>query len=406
MTEWNTIPMDAGWLGAGPEHAPFTFDGPIPVGLPRVPTGVDVHDPRYMVVNMGPQHPSTHGVLRMILALDGEEVVAGESVIGFLHRGIEKLSEHTKYDAIATRMDRGDYLSSIMNEMAYILAVEKLMDVEVPRRANWMRVLVSELNRLASHLVWYATYGLDVGGMGQFLYAFRDRERLLEILEELTGQRMLFFYLRVGGVAGDMTPRAEQMITSFLADFDQMLIEHDELLGGNEIFQARTKGVGVITREQAIGFGLSGANARSCGLDFDVRRDRPYAAYDEFEFDVPTHTAGDGWARYVVRMEEMRQSVRIIKQCMAGLPEGPVVDKVRKVIKAPAGEAYAAVESARGELGVYLVSDGGNSPYRLRYRPPSLYALQAAEAVLPGMLLADAVATLGGIDLVLGETDR
>lgn len=404
--QWDDIAMNAGWLTAEPPKGPVVFDGPLPVGLKRVPMGVDVDDRRYMIVNMGPQHPSTHGVLRVILALDGEEVQAGEAVVGYLHRGIEKLCEHTVYDAVATRMDRGDYLSSIMNELAFTLAVEKLMDIEVPRRANWLRVLTCEVNRLASHLVWYASYGLDVGGMGQFLYAFRDRESLLEVLEDITGQRMMFYYMRIGGVANDITASAEKKLRTFLDKFDTLLEEHDQLIGGNELFQHRTKGVGVITREQAIGFGVSGANGRASGLDFDVRRDRPYAAYDELEFDVPVMTSGDGWARYVVRIEEMRQSVRLIKQCLAGMPEGDIRDKTRKNIKPPKGESYAAVESARGELGVYLVSDGGPTPYRMRYRPPTLFALQAAEAILPGLLLADAVATLGGIDLVLGETDR
>jgi len=360
----------------------------------------------HLVVNMGPQHPSTHGVLRVLLELDGEEVITGEAVIGYLHRGIEKLAEHRRYNAVGTLMDRGDYVSGIMNELAFALAAEKVAGIEVPRRANWLRVLFSELNRLASHLVWYGTMGLDSGAMGQFLYAVRDRENLLDILEDVTGQRMMFNYVRPGGVVNDITTTAEAKIRTFLETIDMYLDEHHGLLGGNEIFQARMKGVGVVSREMAIAFGLTGANLRASGVSFDVRRDRPYAAYDEMDFEVPLAEAGDCWSRYVVRIEEMRQSVRMIRQCIDGLPEGEHTAKVPKVLRPPAGEAYAAVESARGELGVYLVADGTENPYRMRYRPPALYALQAGEALLPGNLLADAVVILGSFDVVLGEIDR
>lgn len=406
MNDPRNIIMEAGWLTADKRPAPVVLDGPIPAGLTRVPTGVDVDSQENLIVNMGPQHPSTHGVLRVLLELDGELVVSAESVVGYLHRGIEKLAEHRRYNAVGTLMDRGDYVSGITNEHAFALAAEKLMEVEVPRRAEWIRVLMSEINRLASHLVWYGTFGLDTGAMGQFLYAVRERENLLDILEDVTGQRMMFNYVRPGGVVADFTTTAEAKIRTFLRTIDMYLEEHDQLLGGNEIFQARTRGVGVLDREKAVAFGLTGANLRAAGVSFDVRRDRPYAAYEEMDFDIPLAEAGDCFARYQVRMEEMRQAVRIIRQCIDGLPEGDFTAKVPKVIRPPKGEAYAAVESPRGELGVHLVSDGTENPYRMRYRPPALYALQAVEAILPGNLLADAVVILGSIDIVLGEIDR
>ncbi|MDZ4169759.1 MAG: NADH-quinone oxidoreductase subunit D [Coriobacteriia bacterium] len=392
----------AGWLTPNP---PTDVEF-VPASLKRAPMGVDALDTERLIVNMGPQHPSTHGVLRLLLELDGEEVVAAESVVGYLHRGIEKLAEHRRYNAVGTLMDRGDYTSGIFNELAFALAAEAIMAVEIPRRAQWLRVLLSELNRIASHLVWYGTFGLDTGAMGQFLYAVRDREQLLDILEDITGQRMMFNYVRPGGVVADITTTAEPKIRAFLATIDGYLDEHEALLGGNEIFQGRTRGVGVFERPMAAGFGLTGANLRASGLGFDVRKDRPYAAYEEMDFSVPLATEGDCYARYLVRMGELRQAVRIVRQCIDGLPEGEHTAKVPKVIRPPVGEAYAAVESPRGELGVHLISDGTENPYRMRYRPPALYALQAAEAILPGVLLADAVVILGSVDIVLGEIDR
>jgi NADH-quinone oxidoreductase subunit D len=369
-------------------------------------SGVDSLATDRLVVNMGPQHPSTHGVLRVLLELDGEEVLAGEAVIGYLHRGIEKLAESRRYGAVGTLMDRGDYVSGIHGELAFALAAEKLADIEVPGRADWLRVLMGEINRIASHLVWYGTMGLDAGGMGQFLYAVRDREKLLDILEDVTGQRMMFNYVRPGGVVRDITPTAEKKIRDFLATIDMYLDEHESLLGGNEIFQGRMRGVGGIGKNQAVAFGLSGANLRASGVSFDVRRDLPYAAYDEMDFSVPIAEEGDCYARYLVRMAEIRQAVRMVRQCIDGLPEGEFTAKVPKVLRVPAGEAYASVESPRGELGVHLVSDGTDRPYRMRYNPPALYALQAGEAILPGNLLADSVVILGSLDVVLGEIDR
>jgi len=378
----------------------------LPAGIRRLPEGIDDLATEHLVVNMGPQHPSTHGVLRMIVEVDGEEVVNAESSLGYLHRGIEKLAENWRYGAIANLMDRGDYVSGMNNELAFALATERLLDVEVPRKAHWIRSLCAELNRISSHVVWYGTFGLDCGGMGQFLYAWRDRELVLDILEAISGQRMMFNYVRPGGVVADLPVGIDAKIREFLDAFEIHIEEHDQLLGGNEIFMSRVRGVGVIDRDLALAFGLTGANLRGSGVGFDIRRDRPYAAYPELEFDVPVGTIGDCWDRYAVRMGEMRQAARMIRQLVDGMPEGDHTAKVPKVLRPPAGEAYAAVESPRGELGVHLVSDGTDKPYRMHYRAPSLFALQAIEQVLPGTLIADAVVILGSIDIVLGEVDR
>ncbi|TLM99330.1 MAG: NADH-quinone oxidoreductase subunit D [Actinobacteria bacterium] len=390
-----------------PEGVGATVDpAALPAGLTRAPAGVDNVTTEHLLLSMGPQHPSTHGVLRIMLEIDGEEIVTGEAIIGHLHRGIEKLAESRRFSAVGTLMDRGDYVSGIHNELAFALATEQIMEIEVPRRANWLRVLTGEINRIASHATWYGPMGLDTGAMGEFLYIFRDREVLLDILEDLTGQRMMFNYVRPGGVLRDMTTTAEKKIRAFLDTYDTYLEEHRAILLDNEIFQARTRGLAAYTPERAIAFGLTGANLRASGVPWDVRVDRPYAAYPEMDFSVPVATEGDVYARCQVRVEEMRQSARMIRQCIDGLPEGEHTAKVAKVLRPPAGETYAAVESPRGELGVHLVTDGTDSPYRMRYRPPAMYALQAGESMLPGALLADGVVLMGSMDVVLGEIDR
>jgi NADH-quinone oxidoreductase subunit D len=380
--------------------------GVAPAGIRRVPAGIDGLTTEHLVVNMGPQHPSTHGVLRVLVELDGEEIKNAEVSLGYLHRGIEKLAEHRRFNAIGTLMDRGDYVSGIHGETAVALAVEQLMEIEVPRRAQWLRCMMAELNRIASHLVWFGTFGLDTGGMGQYLYAMRDREAILDILEATSGGRMMFNYVRPGGVVADLPAGIDKPIVAFLDAFDVHLEEHDALLGGNEIFQSRTRGVGVIDAEKALAFGLTGANLRASGIDFDVRRQRPYDAYPELEFEVPLGQTGDAWDRYVVRMGEMRQAARMVRQCIEGLPDDEHTAKMPKVLRPPAGEVYAAVESSRGETGIHLVTDGGDTPYRMHYRAPSLFALQALEDIIPGHLLADAVVMIGSTDIMLGETDR
>ncbi len=401
MTDRCEETLGVGLLCEG-QHDP----GVPPAGLRRSPSGVDGLTTEHLIINMGPQHPSTHGVLRLIIEVDGEEIVAVEVSVGYLHRGIEKLAEHRRYDAVGTLMDRGDYVSGMMGELAFALAAEQLMDVEVPRKAHWLRSLASELNRLASHLVWYGTFGLDTGAMGQFLYAMREREALLDILEALSGQRMMFNYIRPGGVVADMPLGLTEQIRTFLSTFDTYLDEYHQLLGGNEIFQMRVKGIGTIDRQMALAFGLTGANLRAAGVDFDVRRARPYAAYPELDFEVPLGTTGDAWDRYIVRMGEMRQSARMIAQLIDGMPEGAFTAKVPRIIRPNAGEAYASVESSRGETGIHLFADGTEHPYRMHYRGPSLFAAQALEEILPGHLIADAVMIVGSTDIMLGELDR
>jgi len=401
MTDPRNDVVGVGLLAEG-MHDP----GSPPAGIRRVPSGVDGLTTEHLIVNMGPQHPSTHGVLRVLVELDGEEIVSSEISLGYLHRGIEKLAEHRRFNALGTLMDRGDYVSGIHGETAVALAVERLMEIEVPRRAQWIRCMMAELNRIASHLVWFGTFGLDTGGMGQFLYAMRDREAILDVLEAVSGGRMMFNYVRPGGVVADLPAGIDLKVEAFLDAFEIYLEEHDALLGGNEIFQSRVKGVGIIDAEKALAFGLTGANLRASGVDYDVRKNRPYDAYPELEFSVPLGAGGDAWDRYAVRMEEMRQSARMVRQCLDGLPEGEHTAKVPKVLRPPAGEVYAAVESSRGETGIHLVTDGGDMPYRMHYRAPSLFALQALEDVIPGTLLADAVAIIGSTDVMLGETDR
>jgi len=402
VTDARDIATEVGMLAPEGTHDP----GLPPAGIRRAPEGVDGLTTEHLIINMGPQHPSTHGVLRMIVEMDGEEIVSAEASIGYLHRGIEKLAEHRRYNALGTLMDRGDYVSGIHGELASALAVEKLMEIEIPRKADYLRVLLSEINRIASHLVWFGTFGLDTGAMGQFLYAMRDREFLVDILESITGSRMMFNYVRPGGVLADLPVGMDAQIREFSDGFDAYLQEHHELLGGNEIFQHRVKGIGTIDRDSALAFGLSGANLRGSGVAFDVRRDRAYSAYDDMEFDVPVGSTGDAWDRYMVRMEEMRQSNRMIRQCLDGMPEGGFTAKVPKVLRPPAGEVYAAVESSRGETGIHLVSQGGDTPYRFHYKAPSLAVLQALEEILPGHLLADVVMIIGSTDIMLGEIDR
>ncbi len=377
-----------------------------PAGIRRAPSGVDGLTTDHLIVNMGPQHPSTHGVLRLLIELDGEEIVALESSVGYLHRGIEKLAEHRRYTALGTLMDRGDYVSGIHGETAVALAVERLMEIDVPPKARWIRSLTAEMTRIASHLVWFGTFGLDMGGMGQFLYAMRDREALIDILEAISGQRMMFNYVRPGGVVADLPAGVDAKIRAFCDTFDMYLSEHDALLGGNEIFQSRVNGTGVIDAGKALAFGLSGANLRAAGVDFDVRKQRPYDAYPELDFEVPLGTTGDVHDRYRVRMGEMAQAARMIRQCIDGMPEGEHTAKVPKVLRPPAGEVYAAVESSRGETGIHLISRGGDMPYRMHYRGPSLFALQALEDIAPGHLIADVVMLVGSLDIMLGETDR
>ncbi|MBO8167784.1 MAG: NADH-quinone oxidoreductase subunit D [Thermoanaerobacteraceae bacterium] len=359
-----------------------------------------------ITLNMGPQHPSTHGVYRCILTLDGEYVTHLENVMGYLHRGMEKLAEDRTYTQFIPYTDRLDYLAAALNNIGYVQTVEKLMDIEVPERAEYIRVIVGELQRIASHLVYVGSYALDVNGFTGWMYAFRDRERILDLFEMITGSRMTLSFPRIGGVSHDITDEFVEGLEKFIEDFPACLDEFDGLVTGNEIFQARTKGVGVLDVETAINYGISGPNLRASGYEFDLRKHDPYGIYDRFEFDIPTGENGDSFDRFIVRMEEMRQSLRIIKQALRDIPDGPIQAKVPKVIKPKAGEVYHQIEGAKGWLGYYLVSDGSTKPYRLHIHGPSFVNLGVFPEIAKGGNIQDAVVILASIDIVLGEVDR
>ncbi len=360
-----------------------------------------------LVINMGPQHPATHGVLRVILKLDGERVVDADVVIGYLHRGVEKLCESRDWTQIVLITDRMDYVASATNNLAYCETVEKLLSLEVPRRAKYVRTILAELQRLASHLVWLGSHAMDIGAVTVFLYALRERELILDLFEEFCGARLTYNSMRIGGLPLDVPSGWDKKVLQFCNVMMQKLPEYEVLLTHNRIWLERTRQIGVISGEDAIAIGLSGPPLRASGIPRDVRKDEPYAAYDEMQFDIPLGTAGDTYDRYLVRLEEMRQSVRIIRQAIEGLPEGPIVGKVPRLIKPPAGETYHANESPKGEIGFFIASDGkSTSPYRFRVRPPSFCNLQALPRLVRGHLVADVIALIGTIDIVLGEVDR
>ena len=364
-------------------------------------------DTNELVINMGPQHPSTHGVLRVVLRLDGERVVGCDVVIGYLHRGIEKLSEQRDYTQIILLTDRMDYVAAASNNLGYCETVEKLMSIEVPARARYIRTILAELQRIASHCLWLGTHAMDIGAMTVFLYAFRERELVLDLFEEYCGARLTYNAMRIGGLPLDIPPGWDRKVREFCNILEGKIAEYEELLTHNRIWLERTRRVGIISGQEAIAIGLSGPPLRGSGVLKDVRKDEPYAAYADFEFDVPLGTVGDTYDRYLVRLEEFRQSIRIIRQAIDGLPEGPIVGKVPRLIKPPAGETYHAIESPKGEIGFFIVSDGKSiAPYRFRVRPPSFCNLQSLPRLIKGHLVADVVALIGSIDIVLGEVDR
>ena len=371
------------------------------------PLAQPMFDTDELVINMGPQHPSTHGVLRVVLRLDGERVVDCDVVIGYLHRGIEKLSEARDYTQIILLTDRMDYLAAATNNLGYVETVEKLMSLEVPRRALYLRTVLAELQRIASHLVWLGTHAMDIGAGTVFLYCFRERELILDLFEEYCGARLTYNSMRIGGLPQDIPTGWETKVRAFCTLFETKIPDYETLLTNNRIWLDRTREVGVISGPEAIAIGLSGPPLRASGVMRDIRKDEPYAAYREFEFDVPLGASGDTYDRYLVRMEEMYQSVRIIRQALDGLPEGPVIGKVPRLIKPPAGETYHPIEAPKGELGYFIASDGNSlSPYRMRVRPPSFCNLQALRQLVRGHLVADVVALIGTLDIVLGEVDR
>ena len=356
-------------------------------------------------LNMGPQHPSTHGVLRLILELDGETVLKVKPVVGYLHRGIEKLCENKAYPQVIPYVDRLDYLHSMGNGLGLCQTIEKLLGTEVPERAEYIRVIMAELSRIASHQVFLASLVGECGALTGLVFAFRDRERLLDLFEMVSGSRMTFHYIRVGGVVEDLPDGWVDACRKFLADFPGMLKTYRDLLLGNEILQARLKGIARLGPERALAMSASGGVLRASGVPYDVRKSDPYGIYSRFDFDVPVGTNGDNWDRMIVRLEEMVQSARIVEQALNTLPEGPVMAKIAKVIRPPAGEVYHHIENAKGDLGYYLVSDGSAKPYRLHVRRPSFVNLQLLDELCRGYLLADVVPILGTLDPVLGEID-
>jgi len=398
----------------------------MPITLEKIPGQEE-----RVILSMGPQHPSTHGVLRLVLELEGETVVRAMYDIGYLHTGFEKSFESKTYTQGIPLTDRMDYLASLSNNLGFCLAVEKLLDIEIPPRAQWIRVLLTELTRLQSHLVWLGTHAIDLGAMSVLLYCFREREDILNIFEMVSGQRMMTSYFRVGGLALEPPLGWLKRVEKFVKAFPGHLEEYENLLTKNPIWLRRTVGIGKLTADEAIAWGLSGPSLRGSGVDWDIRKKQPYSSYDKFDFKVPTRPEGDVYARYLVRLEEMRQSLRIVQQAMEGLPEGPIRadaphivlpdrESMKTSIEAliyhfkivtegfhpPVGEVYQAIESPRGELGFYVVSDGSPKPFRCHVRAPSFANLQALPKMVEGRLIADVVACIGTIDIVLGEVDR
>ncbi len=384
-----------------------------------------------MTLNMGPQHPATHGVLRVVLELDGETVLSATPYVGYLHTGIEKNAEDKLYYKALPMTDRMDYLAPMSNNLGYVLTVEKLLGIEVPEKVKFARVLLTELTRLNSHLVWLGTHALDVGAMSMLLYTFREREMILGVYEAVSGQRMMSTYFRVGGLAWDLPLDFNQRVKEILKVFPAKMHEYEDLLSNNRIWIKRLTDVGNLTAQEATDMSLTGPLLRSTGVKYDVRKARPYSGYEKFDFDIPVGTKGDCYDRYLVRMEEMRQSLRIVRQALDGMPEGPykahvpgvvlppkkdVLSKMESLIfhfkiitegfKVPAGSYYHPIEAPKGELGYYIVSDGSTKPYRMRVRPPSLINLKALNSMVAGRLVADVITCIGSIDIVLGEVDR
>ena len=385
-----------------------------------------------MVLNMGPQHPSTHGVLRVVLELDGEIVLKARPVIGYLHTGIEKNMEAKTYSQAITMTDRIDYLAPLSNNLCYCLAVEKILGIEIPKRAQYIRVLLTEMTRIASHLVWLGTHAIDLGAMSVFLYTFREREEIMKIFEHVSGQRMMTSYFRIGGIALEPPPNWLDHIRRVIDALPAHIDEYEGLLTNNRIWLGRTKGVGIISAEDAIAMGASGPMLRGSGVPYDIRKAFPYSSYEEFDFDIQTQTAGDCFARYQVRVAEIRESIKIVRQAMEKVPaEGPIkatapgiIAPSREEMKSsiegliyhfkiytegfapPPGEVYQAIESPRGELGFFVASDGSAHPYRVKVRAPSFINLQTLPRLCEGRLIADVVACIGTTDIVLGEVDR
>jgi len=363
-------------------------------------------DSTELVLNMGPQHPSTHGVLRVILKLDGEKVLGTDCVIGYLHRGVEKVAENRTYAQFNPYVDRMDYVAAVSNGLGYCLAVEKLLNVEATPRAQAVRVILTELNRIGSHLLWLGTHALDIGAITPVFYCFREREESLKILERYCGARLTTHAFRIGGLQYDIYDGFQKDVLGFCDMLSPKLDEYEELLTGNRIWIGRLRNVGILNGDDCKAYGVTGPVLRAAGVQWDIRKAVPYSGYEKYDFEIPIGRSGDTFDRYLVRMQEMRQSARIVRQAAENLPEGPITAKVPKIIKPPVGEAYVSIEAPKGELGYYVVSDGSPQPYRVRVRPPSFINLQALDRMVRGALVADVVAVIGTLDIVLGEVDR
>jgi NADH-quinone oxidoreductase subunit D len=386
----------------------YDFYEPIPPYPPRTEREAEFYTlgEGEMFLNMGPQHPSTHGVLRVVLKLDGERVVDIDPVLGYLHRGVEKLVENADYHQTISQVDPLEYISSLFCEWAPVTAYERLLDVEVPRRAEYIRVLSGELNRIASHALFLGWFALDLGGLTPILWSFIERDEIVEMLAALTGQRMLFNYFRIGGVNGDLNHEFMSRLGDWMSRAVAQIEAGEGLLNENEIFTRRASGLGVVDQETALRWCMTGANLRATGIPFDIRRAHPYSIYPELEFDIPTRTEGDSLARYLLRMEEIKQSLRIIDQCLNNMPDGPIMAKLPRLIRPRPGRAWAAVEGPRGIYGAYAISDGTDQPFRLKIHDPSFIHLQAVGALLPGNLLADTMAIMASLDPVMGGVDK
>lgn len=363
-------------------------------------------DSSELVLNMGPQHPSTHGVLRVVLKLDGERVTDVECVIGYLHRGVEKIAESRTYTMFVPYVDRMDYIAAVSNGLGFCLAIERLVSVEAPPRAQAARVILTELNRVASHLLWLGTHALDVGAMSPLFYTFRDREEILKIFENYCGARLTTHAFRIGGLQYELYDGFEEQVRAFCEYVKPKFDEYDDLLTNNRIWIDRLRGVGVLNAEECKQYGVTGPSIRAAGIKWDLRKAQPYSGYDQYDFEIPVRQTGDSYDRYLIRMAEMRESLKIIEQAVARIPSGPIMAKVPKVLKPPVGEVYVSIEAPKGELGYFVVSDGTTQPYRVRVRPPSFLNLQSLATMARGALVADVVAIIGTIDIVLGEVDR
>ena len=360
----------------------------------------------YMEVNFGPHHPSTHGVFRFIARIDGERIVGIDPVIGYLHRGLEKMAESRTYIQFKPLVDRLDYTGALLNELCYCQALEKMAGIEVPPRAQAIRVLAAELNRICAHLIFFGAMGLESGAFTPFLFGFAEREKALRLLERLAGGRLTFNYITIGGVRGDIPSGFKPELDRFLSVFPGRLKVFDDLFTGNEIFKKRTRGIGVIKREDAFDWAMSGPTLRGSGARFDIRKAEPYSGYDKYDFDIPAGENGDVYDRYLVRMQEMRQSLRIVEQAAESLPAGDIQAQVPRVLKLPEGELYYRNEGTKGEIGFYIISNGEKYPYRMKIRTPSFSHLSALDFVLKGAYIADAIVILGSFDTVMGSVDR